>query len=87
MPTTYMERRYYLQQSGSSRWLLVLEFMLCRHSDYGHSASLSHASQRERKDEKKGSEKNYSWLKKKNCVTSMEKQDDLVDSRGLCSEA
>ena len=34
------------------------------------------------------SEKNSdSWLKKKNGLTSMEKQDDLVDRRGLCSES
>ena len=62
MPTTDMERGHYQQQSGSSRWLLALESKLCRHSDYGHSASLSHASQRERKDEKKASEKKYSRL-------------------------
>ena len=64
MPTAYMDRRYYLQQSGSSRWLLALESTLYRRSDYGHSASLSHTSQRERKEEKKTKAKTKvdSWL-------------------------
>ena len=85
--TTHMERGYYQQQSGSSRWLLALESMLVGIPTM--AASLSHASQSERKEGKQHkSEKEMTrGSNKKNGLKSMDKQDDLADRRGLRSEA
>ena len=72
MPTTHTGRGYYQQHSGSSRWLMALESTLCRHSDYGLSTSLSHASPRERnKGKMTKREKNCGFIK--NGLTSMKK--------------
>ena len=82
-----MERGYHQQQSGSSRWLLALESMLVGIPTM--AASLSHASQSERKEGKQHkSEKEMTrGSNKKNGLKSMDKQDDLADRRGLRSEA
>ena len=90
IPTTQTERGYYLQQSGGSKWLLALEFILYMHCDDGpigpYSWFIARISKRKEEQKDKSKKKNDSWLLK-NGLTSMEKQDDLVDRRGLRSES
>ena len=93
IPTTYTERGYYLQQSGGSRWLLALESMLYMPCDYGpigpYSYFIARISKRKkgRTKKTKAKKKLLVALQRKNGLTSMEKQDYLVDRRGLCPEA
>ena len=92
IPTTYTERGYYLQQSGGSRWLLALESMLYMPCDYGpigpYSYFIARISKRKKgRTKKTKAKKEKTRGSKKNGLTSMENQDDLVDRRGLRSKA